>query len=183
MIKKAPILAIFLAIFLKSAVCGSITYGDFKIVGTGRRYGISFEFLASAPLLTPGLTPTFELVSCTVPSGEDCSAGTGQVGYTAVGGIIRLTTGGASGQTRTWFFPSMLYPGVYASSGGAGVEPGYAILTGAHATAGTPQSNSAGSAFQFPLEVTLTNSDPVYQSGATVIFAAPVSGPSASFPN
>ena len=158
-------------------------YGDFKVVGTGADAGISFEFLATQPLLTPGLSTDFSFVSCTVPSGEICTSGAAQVNYGASGGQIRLVTSGLSGKSRTWFFPSLLHTGVYISQAGSGVEPGFVIVSGADATAGQPQSHATGSTFQFPLEVTVTNSAPSYQGNVTVTFSAPGSGPSASLPD
>jgi len=118
------------ALLLSAGVSHAQSYGDFKVVGTGADAGISFEFLTTVPLLTPGLQQTFNIASCTVPAGEDCSPGEGQVGYSAVGGQIRLTTGGINGKTRTWFFPSLLDTGVYIGQTGAGVEPGYVIVSG-----------------------------------------------------
>jgi hypothetical protein len=53
-------------------------YGDFKVIGTGADAGISFEFLAIQPLLTPGLSTTFSFISCTVPADEVCSDGAAQ---------------------------------------------------------------------------------------------------------
>jgi hypothetical protein len=157
-------------------------YGDFKVVGTGADAGLSFEFLASVPPLTLGLQTTFSVVNCTVPPGEICGIGTAQVNYSAPSGVIRLVTTGASGKTRTWFFPSLLHTGVYIGQTGAGVEPGYVIVSGADATAGQPQSNAINSNFQFPLEVTVNDPTPSYQGSVTVTFTAPSSGPSASFP-
>jgi hypothetical protein len=171
------------ALLLSPGVSHAQTYDDFKVVGTGADAGISFEFPSTVPPLTPGLQQTFNITSCTVPAGEDCSVGESQVGYSAIGGQIRLTTGGASGKSRTWFFSSLLHTGVYIGQTGAGVEPGYVIVSGADATAGQPQSNATDSTFQFPLEVTVTDAAPSYQSGVTVTFTAPGSGPSATLPD
>ena len=44
-------------------------------------------------------------------------------------------------------------------------------------------SNATNSTFQFPIEVTVSDSAPSYQNNVTVTFTAPGSGPSASFPN
>jgi hypothetical protein len=180
MIRKASIVAGIAAIFACTALAAPAYYGDFKVVGTGADAGISFEFLAVAPPLTPSLTATFAFVNCTVPAGETCN----QVDYSMSGGQVRLVTeSGATVTSRTWFFPSMLHTGVYVASAGAGLESGYVIHSGADATAGNPQSNAVNTPFQFPLEVTLNNSAPDYQSGVTVTFTAPGSGPSASLPN
>src|SRR5579862_6209858 len=178
----------FLSLLVAWLLCVGVlqaqtVYGDYKVLGTGADAGVSFEFLASVPPLTPGLSTTFDLIACTVPSGEDCGTGVGQVGYSAGGGVIRLTTAGMNGKTRTWEFPSLLHSGVYIALAGSGAEPGYVIVSGADATAGQPQSNATGSAFQFPLEVTVTNSAPSYQGNVTVTLTAPGSGPSASFPD
>src|SRR5262245_49718839 len=112
----------FVCICLAHIAFGATTYGDFKVVGAGAEAGISFEFLAVAPLLTgPGLLTTFAFVNCTVPAGETCGTGSAQVQYGASGGQVRLTTTGANGQSRTWFFPSLLRPGVYVAQTGAGL--------------------------------------------------------------
>ena len=50
------------------------------------------------------------------------------------------------------------------------------------ASAGSPQSVPAGSAFPYPLEVTLLDSNGNPLSGYQVTFSAPASGPSATFP-
>jgi hypothetical protein len=169
-----------IVLLLSAGVSQAQAYGDFKVVGTGADAGISFEFLANQPLLTPGLQPIFSFVSCTVPAGETCN----QAAYGATGGQIRLTTiSGPNVINRTWFFPHLLHTGVYIGQTGAGFEPGYVILSGADATAGQPQSNAISSAFQFPIEVTVNDSAPTYQNGVTVTFTAPGSGPTASFPN
>ena len=155
-------------------------YGDYKVVGTGADAGISFEILATVPPLTQGLQPTFSFVSCTVPAGESCN----QAAYGAAGGQIRLTTiSGPNVINRTWSFSSLLHTGVYIGQTGSGVEPGYLVVSGADATAGQPQSNATSSTFQYPLEVTVNDSAPAYQSGVTVTYTAPGSGPSASLPN
>ena len=184
-VRRACLLLLLSAatILLSAGVLHAQTYGDFTVVGTGADAGISFEFPSTVPPLTTGLQQTFNITSCTVPSGEDCSPGEGQVGYSTIGGVIRLTTAGVNGQTRTWFFPSLLHTGVYIGQTGAGAEPGYVIVSGADATAGQPQSNATDSAFQFPLEVTVNDATPSYQSGVTVTFTAPGSGPSASLPD
>lgn len=102
----------FLSLLVAWLLCVGVlqaqtVYGDYKVLGTGADAGVSFEFLASVPPLTPGLSTTFDLIACTVPSGEDCGTGVGQVGYSAGGGVIRLTTAGMNGKTRTWnFLPS-----------------------------------------------------------------------------
>lgn len=172
------------ALLLSAGVSQAQTaYGDYKVVGTGADAGISFEFLTTQPLLTPGLLTTFSFISCTVPADETCSDGAAQVGYSASGGQIRLTTTGANGQSRTWFFPSLLHTSVYIGKTGTGLEPGYVVVSGADATAGQPQSNATDSTFQFPLEVTVNDSTPSYQGGVTVTFTAPGSGPSASLPD
>src|SRR5262245_52455168 len=181
MFKRSWVLGFLsISLSLSPIAFGANTYGDFKVVGTGADAGISFEFLAVVPLLTPGLATTFSFVNCTVPAGEPWGTGSAQVNYSASGGVIRLVTTGASGKSRTWNFSSLLNTGLYVAQTGAGIEPGYVILSGAHATAGQPQSNATNSAFQFPLEVTVNNASAVYQSGATVTFTAPGSGPSAS---
>jgi Bacterial Ig-like domain (group 3) len=167
------------SLLLSAGVAQAQNYGDFNVIGSGADADISFEFLANSPLMTPGLLTTYSFVSCTVPSGETCA----EVGYSASGGQIRLTTTGVNGQNRTWNFPSMVHAGVYVGNTGTGLEPGYVIVSGADATAGQPQSNAVDSAFQFPLEVTVTDSSPTVQSGATVTYTAPGSGPSASLPN
>lgn len=102
----------FLSLSFSPIAFGANTYGDFKVVGTGADAGISFEFLAVTPLLTPGLATTLSFVNCTVPAGETCGTGTAQVNYTARGGVIRLVTTGASGTSRTWNFPSLLNTGL-----------------------------------------------------------------------
>src|SRR6202012_123195 len=84
---------------LCAGVLQAQTYGDFKVVGTAADAGICFEFLATQPLLTPGLQPVFSLVNCTVPAGESCN----QAAYGATGGQIRLTTvSGPNVINRTW---------------------------------------------------------------------------------
>src|SRR5262245_9258833 len=172
----------FLSLSFSPIAFGANTYGDFKVVGTGADAGISFEFLAVTPLLTPGLATTLSFVNCTVPAGETCGTGTAQVNYAARGGVIRLVTTGASGTSRTWNCPSLLNTGLYVVQTGTGLGPGYVSRSVAHARAGQPQSNATNSAFQFPLEVTVNNASAVYQSAATVTFTAPGSGPSASLP-
>jgi hypothetical protein len=167
---------------LSAGVSQAQNYADYKVVGTGADAGVSFELLATQPPTTPGLTPTFGLIHCMVPSGEDCSAGAAQAGYSASGGVLRLTTSGINGQTRTWNFPQFLHAGVYVGHSGAGLASGYVIVSGADATAGQPQSNAINSTFQFPLEVTVNDSVPSYQSGVTVTFTTPGSGPSAVLP-
>jgi hypothetical protein len=182
-----PLRKVFLSLLLSAAAllpsCVSqaqTVFGDFKVVGTGADAGISFEFLANQSPLTQGLLAIFSFVSCTVPAGESC----GQVDYSATGGQIRLTTNTPGGLTnRTWNFPSFLHTGVYIGQTGTGLEPGYVLASGADATAGNPQSNTVDSTFQFPIEVTVNDSTPSYESGMTVTFTAPDSGPSASLPD
>jgi hypothetical protein len=177
-------LLLVVALFLSADVSEAQTvYGDYRVVGTGSDAGLSFEFLTTQPLLTPGLSTTFSFVNCTAPSGETCGTGTAQVGYSVSSGVIRLTTTGINGQTRTWNFPQLLHTGVYMGLSGTGLASGYVIVSGADATAGQPQSNAINSNFQFPLEVTLNDPTPSYQGSATVTFTAPGSGPSASFPS
>ena len=175
-----PLLLSGAALFLSAGVSqAEDPYFDFKVIGTGADAGISFEFLATQPLLTGGLLTSSAIISCTVPVGETCSL----VNYSATGGQIRLVTTGTNGQNRTWDFPAMLHSGVFVTAGGNGAEPGDVIVSGADATAGQPQSNATGSNFQFPLEVTVNDPTPSYQAGTTVTFMAPGSGPSASFPD
>ena len=58
------------ALLLSAGVSQAQTsYGDYKVVGTGADAGISFEFLATQPLLTPGLQTAFAFISCAVPAG------------------------------------------------------------------------------------------------------------------
>jgi hypothetical protein len=181
-----PLLLAGTALFLSAGVSqAQNALFDFKVIGTGADAGISFEFLSTQPLLTPGLQTTFSFISCTVPSGETCVDGVDQVDYSATGGQIRLVTTIGSNQTatRTWNFTAMLHSGVFVTAGGNGAEPGYVIVSGADATAGQPQSNATGSNFQFPLEVTVNDPTPSYQVGVAVTFKAPGSGPSASFPD
>jgi hypothetical protein len=180
LVRRVGLLLLPATAMLCAGVLQAQTYGDFKVVGTAADAGISFEFLATQPLLTPGLQPVFSLVNCTVPAGESCN----QAAYGSTGGQIRLTTvSGPNVINRTWSFPSLLQTGVYIGQTGTGLEPGYVILSGADATAGQPQSNAVNSAFQFPLEVTVSDPTPSYQGSVTVTFTAPGSGPSASFPD
>jgi hypothetical protein len=142
------------------------------LIGTGADSGISFELLGQ-DLAAPNLHPTFSFISCTVPAGESCS----QAAYDAGGGILRLSTNAGGGsKNRTWSFPRYIQSGVYVTAGGFGLEPGTLIVSGVDATAGTPQSNPAGAALAFSLEVTYTAPGPVYQSGVPVSFTGPGSG-------
>ena len=163
------------ALLLSAGVARAQTFADYKVVDADA--GISFEFLATQPLLTTtGFPAAVSIVNCMVPSGETCS----QVDYSPSGGQIRLVT---SLINRTWNFPSLLHTGVYPAKTGTGLEPGFIVVSGADATAGNPQSNATDSTFQFPLEVTVNDPTPSYQSSVTVTFTAPGSGPSASFPD
>lgn len=163
------------ALLLSAGVARAQTFADYKVVDADA--GISFEFLATQPLLTTtGFPAAVSLVNCMVPSGETCS----QVDYSPSGGQIRLVT---SLINRTWNFPSLLHTGVYPAKTGTGLEPGFIVVSGADATAGNPQSNATDSTFRFPLEVTVNDPTPSYQSSVTVTFTAPGSGPSASFPD
>ncbi len=150
--------------------------------GTDADANVSFELVTPTPLAIPNLQPTFNFISCSDPSGGACTVGTTQFAYNAQGGQLRASFGAA---THTYFFDRYLHSGIYISvaNPSLGVNGGVLTVSGTDATAGTPQSTAVSSAFQFPLEVTVTDSNAHYLAGVTVTFTGPSSGAGAIIPN
>jgi uncharacterized protein (TIGR03437 family) len=147
------------------------------LIGTGSDAGIAFQFVTPVPLTSSstGLTTVFTFISCTLPAGESCI----DVDYSPGSGVIRLR---GTITIHTWAFPEYLHNGVFPSTSVPGGETGLLFVSGIDATSGTPQAIALGAAFAFPLEATVTDINFQYQSGASVTFTAPGSGPSAILP-